>query len=107
MEIKKEELKKLSLQELKLMAKSHGLNYGGTKAQIIKSIIDYNTPDEVRVHSHPASLSGPDKKIIGIKLDEKEKQIQVGKEREKGRSKLLYYSMGVHYHEVNKAFEFI
>ena len=59
------------------------------------------------VHSHPASLSGSDKKIIGIKLDEKEKQIQVGKEREKGRSKLLYYSMGVHYHEVNKSFEFI
>ena len=45
MEIKKEELKKLSLQELKLMAKSHGLNYDGTKAQIIKSIIDQSQED--------------------------------------------------------------
>lgn len=107
MEVGKEESKKLSLQELKLIAKSHGLKYGGTKTQIIKSIVDFNTPEEVKVHSHPASLSGHDKKIIGIKMDEREKHVQVGKEVEKVRAKMLYYSMGVHYYEVNKTFEFI
>lgn len=107
MEVKREDLKGKSLQELKIIAKSYGLRYGGTKAKIIKDIIDHTKPIPIIVHSHPSSLSGPGNKIIGLKIDEGEKRVQLGKEREKGRVKLLYYSMGVHYYEVKKEFEFI
>ncbi len=107
MEITKENLKKLSLQELKILAKSYKLLIGGTKTQIIKRLLDHTRPEPVVVHSHPSSLSGPGNKIIGLKIDEGEKRVQLGKEREKGRVKLLYYSMGVHYYEVKKEFEFI
>jgi hypothetical protein len=107
MEVSKEDLKGKSLQELKILAKSYGLKYGGTKTQIIKSIVDHTKPDVIVVHSHPSSLASHGYKIIGLKLDEHDKRVQVGKERDKGKVKLLYYSMGVHYYEVRKDFEFI
>ena len=107
MEVKKEELKKKSLQELKIVAKSYGLRYGGTKTQIIKRIVDHTKPDPVVVHSHPASLSPAGKKIVGAKTIEGDKLRQLGQQVEKKRAHKLYYSMGVHYFEVNKEFEFI
>lgn len=107
MEIKKEDLKKKSLQELKIVAKSYGLRYGGTKTQIIKRIVDHTKPEPVVVHSHPASLSPSGKKIVGAKTTEGDKLRQLGQQVEKKQAHKLYYSMGVHYFEVNKEFEFI
>ena len=40
-------------------------------------------------------------------ISENEKRIQIGKLREKNNVKELYYSMGVHYYEVDKDFNFI
>jgi len=107
MEVTREELKKKSLQELKIVAKSYGLRYGGTKTQIIKHILDHTKPDPVVVHSHPASLSPAGKKIVGAKTTEGDKLRQLGQQVEKNRAFKLYYSMGVHYFEVNKEFKFI
>ena len=107
MEIKREDLKKQSLQELKILAKSYGLQYGGTKTQIIKRIVDHNKPIEVVVHSHPTSFSPSNKKVIGTKIEEGDKRRQIGQQVDKGNAQLLYYSMGVHYYEVDKEFEYL
>ena len=107
MEITKENLKKLSLQELKILAKSYKLLIGGTKTQIIKRLLDHTRPEPVVVHSHPASLSPLGRKIVGAKTTEGDKLRQLGQQVEKKRAFKLYYSMGVHYFEVDKEFEFI
>lgn len=107
MEITKDNLKKLSLQELKILAKSYKLLIGGTKTQIIKRLLDHIRPEPVVVHSHPASLSPLGRKIVGAKTTEGDKLRQLGQQVEKKQAFKLYYSMGVHYFEVNKEFEFI
>lgn len=107
MEVKREDLKKQSLQELKILAKSYGLQYGGSKTQIIKRIVDHTKPVIIVVHSHPASVSLTDKKIIGTKMEEGDKRRQIGQQIDKGNAQLLYYSMGVHYYEVDKDFEYL
>ena len=107
MEIKKDNLKKLSLQELKILAREYGLRYGGTKTQIIKRLIDHTKPEPIVVHSHPASLSPSGRKIVGAKTTEGDKLRQLGQQVEKKRALKLYYSMGVHYFEVSKGFDFI
>jgi len=107
MEITKENLKKLSLQELKILAKSYKLLIGGTKTQIIKRLLDHTRPEPVVVHSHPASLSPLGRKIVGAKTTEGDKLRQLGQQVEKKYAFKLYYSMGVHYFEVDKEFEFI
>ena len=40
-------------------------------------------------------------------MGESDKRQQIGKLREKNKVKDLYYSMGVHYYEVDKDFNFI
>ncbi len=107
MEVKREDLKGKSLQELKIIAKSYGLRYGGTKTKIIKDIMDHTKPTPIIVHSHPASLSPAGKKIIGTKMSEGDKRRQIGQQVDKGNAQLLYYSMGVHYYEVDKDFEYL
>jgi len=107
MEITKENLKKLSLQELKILAKSYKLLIGGTKTQIIKRLLDHTRPEPVVVHSHPASLSPLGRKIVGAKTTEGDKLRQLGQQVEKKHAFKLYYSTGVHYFEVDKEFEFI
>ena len=107
MEITKENLKKLSLQELKILAKSYKLLIGGTKTQIIKRLLDHTRPEPVVVHSHPSSLSPLGRKIVGAKTTEGDKLRQLGQQVEKKYAFKLYYSMGVHYFEVDKEFEFI
>lgn len=107
MEITKENLKKLSLQELKILAKSYKLLIGGTKTQIIKRLLDHTRPEPVVIHSHPASLSPLGRKIVGAKTTEGDKLRQLGQQVEKKHAFKLYYSMGVHYFEVDKEFEFI
>jgi hypothetical protein len=107
MEITKDNLKKLSLQELKILAKSYKVLIGGTKTQIIKRLLDHTRPEPVVVHSHPASLSPLGRKIVGAKTTEGDKLRQLGQQVEKKYAFKLYYSMGVHYFEVDKEFEFI
>lgn len=103
----KEELNKLSLVEIKLLCKQYRLKRTGTKTQLIKSILDSEKEDPIVV-SIPKEYKPPKgKKVIGLKMDEKDKRFQLGKEREKNRVQTLYYSMGVHYYLVDKDFEFV
>lgn len=107
MEHNREDLKKLSLVELKILCKQYGLHRTGTKTQLIKKILDLTKPEPIVVNSYSHYKLPPDKKIIGLKIDESEKRVQLGKIREKGKVKDLCYSMGVHYYIVDKDFQFI
>lgn len=103
----KEELNKLSLVELKLICKEYRLHRTGTKSNLIKSILDSEKEDPIIV-SIPKEYKPPKgKKVIGLKIDEKEKRFQLGREREKNKVQTLYYSMGVHYYLVDNDFEFV
>lgn len=103
----RDDLKTLSLQELKIICKDYKINRSGTRAELIKRIWDHVRPEPVVVHSHPASLSPDGKKIVGAKTTETEKLRQLGQQVEKKQAHVIYYSMGVHYFEVNKEFEFV
>lgn len=106
MELTKSNLKNLHLVELKNLCKEHGLQHGGSKTQIINRLVESQKIDVV-INSHPSSLTPPGKKIVGIKLSDNNLRVQIGKEVEKGRAQLLYYSMGVHYYQVLNSFDFI
>ena len=105
----KEELNKLHLIELKNLAKSLKIQYGGSKTQLIKRILDASTPEVFKpvVHSHPAQMSPPDKKIVGVITSDTVKMNQIGKLKENNKVRLLYYSLGVLYYEVDKNFNFL
>ena len=106
MEYNRENLNKLSLVELKVICKNLRLKLTGTKSQLIKSIIDLMKP-QPEVVSIPKDFKIPrGKKIIGLKLSEHDKRIQIGKLRQKNNVTDLYYSMGVHYYIVDKDFKF-
>ena len=107
MEYTKEELKKLSLFEVKLICKGYNLNRSGTKTVLINSIISYLKPIPIVINIPTEYKLPKGKKIIGLKIEESDKRIQLGKLREKRKIKELYYSMGAHYYLVDKDFEFI
>ena len=103
----KEELNKLSLVELKLLCKEYRIASSGTKAKLIKSILDIEKPVPVTVNTSTEYKPPKDKKIIGLKSTDHNKRLQIGRLREKNDVIDLYYSMGVHYYLVNKDFEFV
>ena len=74
MEHTKENLKKISLVEIKLICKEYGLHRSGTKTSLINSIVDFNKPTPVTV-SLPTEYKPPKgKKVIGIMMGESEKK---------------------------------
>tara|TARA_R110000803_G_scaffold43518_3_gene92794 strand:+ start:1046 stop:1375 length:330 start_codon:yes stop_codon:yes gene_type:complete len=104
----KDKLKNLSLQELKIICKSLNLGITGTKLQLIKNILETTRPEPVVISKIPDSVASPGKKIVGVKLEDgKELRIQLGKEVEKNNAKIIFYSAGVHYYEVDKNFNFL
>lgn len=103
----KEELNKLSLVEIKLLCKQYRLARSGTKAKLIKSILDLEKPVPITINIPTEYKPPKGKKVIGLKLDEQDKRVQLGKLREKNKVTDLYYSMGVHYYLVDKDFQFI
>lgn len=102
-----EDLKKLSLQELKIVSSEYKLNRTGTRSELIKRIWALAKPEPITINNHPASLTPSGRKVVGVKLSDSEKQKQIGAQREKGNIIMLYYSMGVHYYEVNTNFQFV
>ena len=97
----------LSLVELKNLCKSRKLPYGGSKGELIKRIVDFEKPVPITVNEHKGINLPKDKKIVGIKSGDHEKRVQIGKEKEKGLAKDLYYSMDVFYFVVDKTFNFV
>lgn len=107
MEHTRENLKKLSLVEIKLICKEYSLPRTGTKTVLINSIVDFNKPIPVTINLPTEYKSPKGQKVIGLMMGDNEKRVQLGKFREKNNVRELYYSMGVHYYEVDKDFNFI
>ena len=103
----RDDIKDLSLQELKIICKSYRISVGGTRPQLIKRIWEHVKPEPVVIHSHPASVSPEGKKIVGAKTTDTDKLRQIGQQVEKKQAHFIYYSMGGLYFEVNKEFEFL
>ena len=97
---------KLSLVELKNLCKSRRLPYGGSKNQLIKRIKDFEKPVPVTINDHKHLDLPKDKKVVGVKMGDKEKSQRIGKEREKGKVRFMYWAMDVHYYMVDKDFSF-
>jgi hypothetical protein len=97
---------KLSLIELKNLCKSRRLPYGGSKNQLVKRIKDFERPVPVTINDHKGFDLPKGKKIVGVKMGDKEKSQRVGKEKEKGKVKNLYWSMDVFYYMVDSDFSF-
>ena len=103
----KDDIKGLSLQELKIICADYKINKTGTKAELIKKIWEHVKPEPIVINTHPASVSPAGKKMVGVKLTDSERQRQIGIQRQKDLVNFIYYSMGVHYYEVDKDFEFL
>jgi len=97
---------KLSLVELKNICKSKNLQYGGTKNELIKRIVDFEKPLPITINDHKGFNLPKDKKIVGIKMGDTEKSMKVSKEIEKNTARRMYYSMDVFYYMVDKEFSF-
>lgn len=97
---------KLSLVELKNLCKTRGLQYSGSKKQLIKRIVDFEKPTPITINDHKHLDIPKDKKIVGVVMGDKEKSQRIGKEREKGKVRFMYWAMNVHYYMVDKDFSF-
>jgi hypothetical protein len=107
MEYTRENLKKLSLVEIKQICKDYYLPHIGTKTTLINNILNFIKKGDKVIISLPTNYKPPTgKKVIGIIMGDHEKRIQLGKLMEKNKVKILYYSIGVHYYQVDKDFEF-
>jgi hypothetical protein len=100
MSYSKEILESLSLVEVKHICKNRNLPITGGKSKLINLILENIKPETVTINKHK-SLDN-NKKIIGIKLTDKEELIKMGKMVEKQISTFSYFSMGVCYYLVNK-----
>lgn len=97
---------KLSLVELKNYCKTRRLPYSGSKKQLVKRLNDFDKPTPITINSHSHLKLEKGKKIVGVKMGDNEKSQQIGKEREKGKVKFVYWAMDVHYYLVDKEFNF-
>jgi hypothetical protein len=97
---------KLSLVELKNICKNRRLPYSGSKKQLLKRLEDFEKPTPISINTHKHLDLPKGKKIVGVVMGDKEKSQKIGKEREKGKVKFMYWAMDVHYYLVDSSFTF-
>lgn len=93
-----ENLNSLDLVEIKTLCKKHGIGTVGDKKTLIKNLKYYLDPIEDVLNSHPGRKLPKDKKIIGVKVSEKEKINSTIK----NKGQFLYYSLGYQYYLVTE-----
>jgi hypothetical protein len=93
-----ENLNSLDLVEIKTLCKKHGIGTVGDKKTLIKNLKYYLDPIEDVLNSHPGRKLPKDKKIIGVKVSEKEKINSTLK----NKGQFLYYSLGYQYYLVTE-----
>ena len=96
-----ENLNQLSLPEIKSLCKKYDVGIVGEKKDLIKKLKYFLDPVEGTLNSHSGRKISPNKKIVGIKLSEKEKINMINK----NKGSFLYYSFGFHYYLVDKQLE--
>lgn len=95
-EYTKDKLNKLSLVELKVIAKELKISIVGTKSNLLKRILCEFKPQPIQINTHQIKDG---KIILGIPSNDKEKLIKMGSMIEKSQASFYYYSMGVVYYE--------
>jgi len=93
----KSELEKLSLIELKNLCKKEGLNFDKTREQLIFALDEYFKPMRIKPSTTTKSVKY---KTKGIKLEDSQALIEMGKLVEKKLARRTYYANGNIYFEI-------
>jgi hypothetical protein len=96
-----EKLETLELPEIKSLCKKYGISVVGDKKSLIKNLKYFLDPVVETLNSHPGRKLPDDKKIVGVKINEKDKVNLILK----NKGTFLYYSFGYHYYLVSKQLE--
>ena len=97
-----ENLNNLGLPEIKSLCKKYDIGIVGDKKDLIKKLKYFLDPVEGTLNVHTGRKLPPNKKIIGLKVSEKDKLYLVLK----NKGSFLYYSFGYQYYLVDKQLEF-
>ena len=92
------EFDKLDLLEIKSICKKYEISSVGDKKTLIKKLKYFLDPVEGTLNSHTNIKIKTNKKIVCLKISEKEKLNKVLK----NKGQFLYYSFGFHYYLVDK-----
>jgi hypothetical protein len=93
-----ENLNSLDLIEIKSLCKKYGIGTIGEKKELIKKLKYFLDPISDVLNTHSGRKLPNDKKIVGVKLSEKEKINEILKKK----GKFLYYSLGYQYYIVTE-----
>lgn len=96
-----ENINQLSLLEIKALCKKYDVGVVGEKKDLIKRLKYFLDPVEGTLNQHTGRKIIPNKKIIGIKISEKDRLNLILK----NKGSFLYYSFGFHYYLVDKQLE--
>lgn len=103
----KEDLSKKSVVELKYICKKNHLRISSKKADLIKNILDHFTIPEPVINTNKPLKGVSGKKIVGVKITDKSKLVEISKQLTDNGNKIVYYSMGVIYYLVDEQFNFV
>lgn len=92
------DLEKLDLSEIKSLCKKYNVGVVGDKKTLIKKLKYFLEPVQDTLNSHTGRKLPSDKKIVGVRSNEKEKLNNIIK----NKGQFLYYSFGFKYYLVNK-----
>lgn len=93
-----EDLNKLELTEIKSLCKKYGIGTVGDKKNLIKKLRYFLDPIEDVLNTHPGRKLPKDKKIVGVKISDKESINSILKKK----GQFLYYSLGYQYYMVTE-----
>jgi hypothetical protein len=96
-----ENLNQLSLLEIKSLCKKYDVGIVGEKKDLIKKLKYFLDPVEGTLNQHSGRKMPPNKKIVGLKISEKDKLNLILK----NKGTFLYYSFGFQYYIVDKQLE--
>ena len=91
-------LEKLDLPEIKSLCKKYDIGVVGEKKDLIKKLKYFLDPVEETINVHSGRKIPKDKKIVGVKINEKEKLNTIIK----NKGHFLYYSFGFQYYLISK-----
>lgn len=92
------DLEKMDLIEIKSLCKKYGVSVVGDKKSLIKNLKYYLDPVVDTLNTHTGRKLPSDKKIVGVKISEKDKINSILK----NKGQFLYYSFGYQYYLVSK-----
>lgn len=92
------DLEKMDLIEIKSLCKKYAIGVVGEKKDLIKKLKYYLDPVTDSLNTHTGRKLPQNKKIVGVKISEKEKINSIFK----NKGQFLYYSFGYQYYLIDK-----